>query len=89
MQMTKTTTIRISSGAYANLKQIAKEESQPMQSVLDRLLRKYRSEQLLHRTNAAFADLRSNTEQWEHELEERAAWDQTLADDLKDDMDLR
>lgn len=85
----QTTTIRISSGAHATLKQIAREESQPMQSVLDRLLRKYRAEQLLHRTNAAFANLRGNSEQWEHELEERAAWDQALADDLKDDMDLR
>ncbi|HDQ41726.1 MAG TPA: toxin-antitoxin system protein [Desulfonatronum sp.] len=84
----RTTTIRISSSAHAMLKQIAKDEAEPMQSVLDRLLRKYRAEQLLHKTNAAFAQLRNNSEEWEQELEERAAWDQALADDLKDDMEM-
>ncbi len=85
----QTTTIRVSSSTHAALKQISKDESQPMQSVLDKLLRKYQAEQLLHRTNAAFAQLRSNSEQWDQEMEERAAWDQTLADDLKDDMEMK
>lgn len=86
---TQTTTIRISSRTHAALKQISKDESEPMQTVLDRLLRKYQAERLLRRTNAAFAQLRDNSEEWEQELEERAAWDQTFADDLKDDMEVR
>ena len=83
---TATTTIRISNRTHIALKQISRDESETMQSVLDKLLRKYQAEQLLHKTNAAFAQLRENSEEWDHELDERAAWDQTLADDLKDDM---
>ena len=86
---TQTTTIRISSSTHAALKQISKDESEPMQSVLDRLLRKYQAEQLLHRTNAAFAQLRGNSEEWDQEMEEREAWDQTIADDLEDDMEVK
>lgn len=86
---THTTTIRISSSTHAALKQISRDKSVPMQSVLDNLLRKYQADQLLHKTNAAFAQLRDNTEEWDQELEERAAWDQTLADDLKDDVEIR
>ncbi len=85
----QTTSIRISTNAHATLKQIARDESESMQSVLDRLLRKYRAEQLLHRTNTAFSNLRDNPDEWEHELEERAVWDQALADDLRDDMELK
>jgi hypothetical protein len=85
----QSTTIRISSSAHATLKQISRDEAEPMQSVLDRLLRKYRAEQLLHRTNAAFAQLWNNSEEWGQELEEREAWDQTLADDLEEDMEKR
>lgn len=86
---TQTRTIRISSSTHAALKQISKDESEPMQAVLDRLLRKYLAEQLLHRTNAAFAQLRDNSEEWNQEMEEREAWDQTIADDLKDDMEMK
>jgi len=85
----QTTTIRISHSAHATLKQISKEESESMQSVLDRLLRKYRAEQLLHRTNAAFAQLRENSEEWGQELEEREVWDQALADDLEDGKEMK
>lgn len=79
----KTTTIRISTETHDILKQIAKEEDESMQAVLDRLLQKYRRENLLYRTNEAFAALRSNPEEWGDEQEERAFWDQTLADDVE------
>ena len=78
-----TTTIRISTDAHAILKQIALEENEPMQSVLNRILQKHRQEQLLHKTNAAFSELQKNSDQWAEEQRERVQWDQTLADDLE------
>ncbi len=78
-----TTTIRISTDAHALLKQIAQEENEPMQSVLNKILQKHRREQLLLKTNAAFSELQKNTDQWTEELRERTLWDQTLADDLE------
>ncbi len=78
-----TTTIRISTDAHAILKQIAQEENEPMQSVLNRILQKHRREQLLHKTNVAFSELQKNSDQWAEEQRERVQWDQTLADDLE------
>ena len=77
-----TTTIRVSTDTHAILKQIAKEENEPMQSVLDRILQKHRREQLLHKTNQAFSELQKNSQEWAEEQQERAFWDQTIADDL-------
>ncbi len=77
------TTIRVSTDTHAILKQIGKEENEPMQSVLDRILQKHRREQLLHRTNEAFYELQKTSQEWAEEQRERALWDQTLADDLE------
>ncbi|SDB45102.1 hypothetical protein SAMN05660653_02185 [Desulfonatronum thiosulfatophilum] len=85
----QTTTIRISTNSHVLLKQIAKDEAEPMQAVLERLLRKYRAEQLLQRTNEAFAELRGNPEGWADEQQEREIWGKTLADDLQDDMETK
>ncbi|MGM0760433.1 MAG: hypothetical protein ACQEUB_12105 [Thermodesulfobacteriota bacterium] len=79
----RTTTIRISTEAHALLRQIAQEENEPMQSVLNRILHKHRREQLLMKTNAAFSELQKNPDQWKEEQKERALWEQTLADDLE------
>ncbi len=78
-----TTTIRVSTDTHAILKQIAREENEPMQSVLNRILQKHRREQLLHRTNEAFSELQKNSQEWAEEQQERALWDQALVDDLE------
>ena len=78
-----TTTIRISTDAHALLKQIAQEENEPMQSVLNRILQKHRREQLLLKTNEAFSELQKNPAEWAEEQKERSLWDQTLSDDLE------
>ncbi|MFO7718769.1 MAG: hypothetical protein R6Y91_09455 [Desulfohalobium sp.] len=75
-----TTTIRIASDTHATLKKIAQEENASMQAVLNKILRKYHREQILHQTNEAFSALQNNPDAWTEEEQERALWEQTLAD---------
>lgn len=44
----------------------------------------YRRQLFLEKANAAFATLRMQPEAWAVEEEERAAWDTTLTDGLRD-----
>ena len=44
----------------------------------------YRRRRMLEQTNAAYAALRADPQRWAEELEERAAWDATLADGMAD-----
>ncbi len=55
-----------------------------MQAVLEKAIEHYRRQRFLDATNAAFAALRNDPERWREELEEREAWDATLADGLED-----
>jgi hypothetical protein len=64
------------------LRQIAEEEQQSMQAVLDKAIERYRRERFLHAANADFAALKQNPKAWKEELKERARWEQTLPDGL-------
>ncbi len=56
-----------------------------MQAILDEAVETYRRQCFLERANAAFAALRNDPNAWQEELEERAAWDITLTDDLEEE----
>jgi len=77
--------IRISSRSKAVLRELARQEGKPMQAVLDEAVDRYQREKFLDQANAAFAALKSNPKAWKEELTERALWEQTLTDGLKDD----
>ena len=77
-----TPNVRISPRAHALLRQLAEEEQQSMQSVLDRALEGYRREKFLRAANADFEALRNDPGAWKEELRERDLWEQTLADGL-------
>ena len=74
--------VRISLRAHDLLRQIAEEEQQSMQSVLDKAIERYRREKFLRAANADFAALRSDSGAWKEELREREVWEQTVADGL-------
>ena len=74
--------VRISLRAHDLLRQIAEEEKQSMQSVLDKALERYRREKFLRAANADFEALRSDPVAWKEELHEREIWEHTLADGL-------
>ena len=78
----RTPNVRISPRAHALLRQMAVEERQSMQSVLDKALEHYRREKFLHGANADYAVLRNNHRAWKDELRERERWEQTLSDGL-------
>ncbi len=79
-----TTTIRVSTSLHRLLKKIAQTENESMQTILEKALERYRRENILEKTNQAFLVLRNNSDLWNEELQERASWDNTLEDDLKD-----
>jgi predicted transcriptional regulator len=74
--------VRVSPRAHELLRQLAEEEQQSMQSILDQALERYRREKFLRAANADFEALRSNPKAWKEELQERELWEQTLADGL-------
>ncbi len=78
----RTPIVRISPRAHELLHQMAEEEQQSMQSVIDRALEGYRREKFLRAANADFAALRCDPGAWNEELRERDLWEQTLADGL-------
>ena len=54
----------------------------PLQIVLERAIEAYRRERILDATNAAYAALRADRTAWQHEIDERAGWESTVADGL-------
>jgi hypothetical protein len=83
MKTIKTTAnVRISPRAHQLLRQLAEEEHQSMQAILDAALERYRRENFLRAANADFEALKCDPRAWKEELRERESWEQTLADGL-------
>ena len=77
------TSIRIDKQALAVLRELARRQRQPVQTVLKQAIESYRREKFLEEANAAFAALRSKPEAWDEEQQERDIWDQTAGDGLE------
>lgn len=76
--------VRISEETRETLRELAHQEGESMQAILDKAVESYRRQKFLDDANAAFAALKSNPEAWKEELDERKLWDQTLNDGLND-----
>ena len=77
--------VRISPRAHELLRQLAEEEKQSMQSVLDRAIERYRRETFLRAANADFAALKRNTKAFTQETDDRKVWERTLADGISEE----
>jgi predicted DNA-binding protein len=77
--------IRIAPRSKAVLRALAKREGKPMQTILDEAIERYQRDSFLDDVNSAYADLRKDPKAWKEEQAERALWDKTLADGLKDE----
>jgi hypothetical protein len=77
------TSIRIDEQALAVLRELARSQKRPMQTVLNEAIDSYRRQKFLEAANAAFAALRSDPEAWAEERQERELWDQTIKDGLE------
>ncbi len=77
--------VRITEEMRETLQRLAEETGEPMQQVLAKAVKAYRRQRVLELTNAAYAELRADPQAWREILDERAEWDGTLADRLRDD----
>jgi predicted DNA-binding protein len=80
-----TTTVRISHEARETLRALSKQTGRSAREILERSLQAYRDQLLLDQANAAYTALRADVRASADMLEERAAWDATLADGLADE----
>jgi predicted transcriptional regulator len=79
----ETLTVRINRACHAKLQELSEQTSEPMVTILEKAVEKYRREQFLKRANAEFDRLKKDRKAWKQELQERAAWDSTLRDGLE------
>lgn len=75
--------VRVTKHTHQQLAMLAKERGLSMQMVLEQAVEAYRRQSFLEALNADFAVLRTQSEEWEAEQEERKLWEQTLADGLE------
>jgi len=80
----KTTTVRIDEQTQAQLRRMAEQTGDSMQSVLAKAVETYRRQRIIEQTNAAYAELRGDPTAWQEEQQERAVWEVTLSDGLAD-----
>jgi predicted DNA-binding protein len=78
-----TSTVRISAEAKEVLRRLSKQTGMKMQEILGEAIESYRRQLFLQEANAAFARLRADEDGWASEKEERAAWEVTLSDGLR------
>ncbi|NLG94239.1 MAG: toxin-antitoxin system protein [Acetomicrobium flavidum] len=77
-------TVRIDSSTHKMLQSLSAQTGRKMQEILGEAVELYRRKLLLDKANAAFAALKADSQAWKEEQEERADWDVTLLDGLKD-----
>jgi hypothetical protein len=78
-------TVRISEAAHRVLAELAQRDKVPMQTVLDRAIENYRRNRFLDAVNKTYAALRTDSQTWAIELEEREEWSRTVTDGDDDD----
>lgn len=83
VEMSATTTIRVTRKTRDRLQTLAEEYGGSMQSVLEEAVNLLEGQRLLEATNEAYAALRANPVAWQALQEERAEWDVTLSDGLE------
>mgnify|MGYP001128086474 CR=1 FL=1 len=78
-------TVRVSEETHRALKEISEARQESMTDVLAEAVERLRREELIRRTNEAYAALQKDSKAWEELLSERAEWDLTLMDGLEDE----
>ena len=81
--------VRISEQAHLRLRELAAQDGEPMQTVLDKALEQYRRHKFLEECDAAYAVLQQDSEAWADYQEELAAWEVTSMDGLEPEADGR
>lgn len=79
-----TTTVRIGSETRMVLRELSASTGHPARVILRDALEDYRRKCFLQQANRAYAALRKSKRGWRAEVDERRAWDATLADGVED-----
>jgi predicted transcriptional regulator len=82
--MMASTTVRVTEHTHAVLRELAAATGEPLQTVLEAAVERYRRERFFADLHDAYARLAGDPAAWEEELDERAELDGTLADGLPD-----
>jgi len=80
-----TVTVRIHQHTHRSLREIASRTGRSMPEILDQAVEELRRQSFLQGLAEDFTALREDPQAWQEELEERAAWDGVLRDDLDED----
>lgn len=78
-------TARISSGSDAILEELVAKTRKTKIEIIDAALEIYSFRERMRLLNEDYENLRSNTEAWEKELEERSQLEGTISDGLEDE----
>ena len=78
-----TITIRINEADKKKIDEIGSRFGESAQSIIHQAIEEYRRRRLLKEINDGYQKLRNDPDQWKAELEERKAWDATVADGLE------
>ena len=76
-------TVRISAQSHLRLRELAAQDGEPMQAVLDKALEQYQRQKFLADCDAAYAALQQDPEAWAGYQAELAAWEVTSMDGLE------
>jgi predicted DNA-binding protein len=76
-------TVRVRDSTHEKLARLSRDTGRSMAELIDDSVERLEQEHLLDRANRAFATLRADDDGWHEELEERRAWEGTLADDVE------
>ena len=79
------TTVRIPPEGYKLRRRLAEREGKTLQETLVEALEELKRRRFFAALDDRVAALQRDPEGWKAELEERRAWDATIADDLDDD----
>ena len=76
-------TVRISKVDKQIIDELGDRLGESTRSIIHQAIEEYRRRRLLDAANKGYAKLRENQQEWEEELEERSAWDETIADGIE------
>jgi hypothetical protein len=76
--------LRVPESTHNILRGLAAETGLSMQQLLVEAVEELRRQRMFELSNAAYAAMRANEDEWQAELRERKLWDVTLADGLED-----
>ena len=75
--------MRISNETSQHLDELSTDKKIPKQKIIEKAVEMFARKYFLIKTNKEYSELKKNTKNWQHELDELEEWDTTLLDHLE------